>query len=127
MGAVKNIGLAYAAADCLAHPTLEDTFAMVVLESMAHGLPVVVSGPKYCGISGLLQAGINAIILDDPRDASALATAILEVLDCPDFAARLAKEAVAFARHYQWRELAVVQESLYFRVAREPAPKAQEA
>lgn len=127
LGAVKNIGMAYEAADCLVHPTLEDTFAMVVLEAMAHGLPVIVSGPKYCGISGLLQAGINAIILDDPRDASALATAILEVLDCPDFAARLAKEAVAFAKHYQWRELAVEQESLYFRVAGEPPPKAQEA
>ena len=127
LGAVKNIGMAYEAADCLVHPTLEDTFAMVVLEAMAHGLPVIVSGPKYCGISGLLQAGINAIILDDPRDASALATAILEVLDCPDFAARLAKEAVAFAKHYQWRELAVEQESLYFRVAREQAPKAQDA
>ena len=127
MGAVKNIGVAYEAADCLAHPTLEDTFAMVVLESMAHGVPVIVSGPKYCGISGLLEAGINAIILDDPRDASALTTAILEVLDRPDFAARLAKEAVAFAKRYQWGELAMVQESLYFDVARQQASKVQDA
>ena len=124
LGAVKNIGMAYAAADCLVHPTLEDTFAMVVLEAMAHGLPVVASGPKYCGISGLLHPGVNAVLLDDPRDASALASAILQVLDDPDFAARLAKEAMIFAKHYQWRELAVVQESLYFRVAGEPAPKA---
>ena len=27
-------------ADVLLHPTLEDTFAMVVLEAMAYGLPV---------------------------------------------------------------------------------------
>lgn len=127
LGAIKNIGMAYEAADCLVHPTLEDTFAMVVLEAMAHGLPVVVSGPKHCGISGLLQPGVNAVVLDDPRNASALASAILQVLDGPDFAARLAKEAVAFAKRYQWRELAVEQESSYFRAAREQAPKAQDA
>ncbi len=127
LGAVKNIGVAYEAADCLVHPTLEDTFAMVVLEAMAHGLPVIVSGPKYCGISGLLQSGVNAVILDDPRDASALAAAVLQVIDGPDFTARLAKEAVAFAKHYQWRELAAEQESLYFHLAREQAPKAQDA
>ena len=127
LGAVKSIGVAYAAADCLVHPTLEDTFAMVVLEAMAHGLPVIVSGPKYCGISGLLQPGVNAVVLDDPRDASALAAAILQVLDCPDFATRLAKEAAAFAQHYEWRELAAEQESLYFGVARKRAPKAQDA
>ena len=127
LGAVKNIGVAYAAADCLVHPTLEDTFAMVVLEAMAHGLPVIVSGPKYCGIAGLLQPGVNAVVLDDPRDASALAAAILQVLDCPDFATRLAKEAAAFAQHYQWHKLAAEQESLYFGVAPKRAPKAQDA
>ena len=127
LGAVKNIGVAYEAADCLVHPTLEDTFAMVVLEAMAHGLPVIVSGPKYCGVSGLLQPGVNAVVLDDPQDASALALAILHVLDDPNFAARMAKKAEAFARHYRWRDLAVEQELLYFRVAGERAPKAQEA
>lgn len=124
LGAAKNIGVAYEAADCLAHPTLEDTFAMVVLEAMAHGLPVVVSGPKYCGISGLLQPGVNAVVLDDPRDENALATAILDVLDHPDFAARLAQEAAAFAKRFQWRELAAEQESLYFRVAGNKAASA---
>jgi hypothetical protein len=56
LGALKDVSPAYEAADILVHPTFEDTFAMVVLEAMAHGLPVVVSGPKYCGIAGLLRA-----------------------------------------------------------------------
>lgn len=54
LGALNLMDDAYGAANCLAHPTLEDTFAMVVLEAMAHGLPVVVSSVTYCGISGLL-------------------------------------------------------------------------
>ena len=124
LGAVKNIGIAYEAADFLVHPTLEDSFAMVVLEAMAHGLPVVVSGPKYCGISGLLQRGINAMVVDNPKDVPRLASALVEVLGCPDFAARLANEAIAFAKRYQWRELAAAQETLYFQVAEEKAADA---
>ena len=125
LGAVKNIGTAYEAADCLVHPTLEDSFAMVVLEAMAHGLPVIVSAAPYCGISGLLQPGINAEILDNPRDVTSLAAAMVKVLGCPDFASQLAKEAAAFAMRYQWRELAAAQQALYFQAAEEKAAAAR--
>ena len=119
LGPLKEVGPAYEAADCLVHPTLEDTFAMVVLEAMAHGLPVVVSGAKYCGISGLLTQGVNALILDDPRDAPALARFLLTVLSQPEYAARLTQAATDFALQYQWSELALRQEELYFRVPSE--------
>jgi glycosyltransferase involved in cell wall biosynthesis len=120
LGALKDVDPAYEAADCLVHPTLEDTFAMVVLEAMAHGLPVVVSGPEYCGISGWLQHGVNAMILDNPRDASNL-TQILEQLlgqSCGQQALkdRLMQGATDFAVHYQWREIALKQEAMYFSV-----------
>jgi glycosyltransferase involved in cell wall biosynthesis len=80
LGALKDVSPAYEAADILVHPTFEDTFAMVVLEAMAHGLPVVVSGPKYCGIAGLLSQGANALLLDDPRDAGELARVLGDLL-----------------------------------------------
>ncbi len=120
LGSLRDIGPAYEAADCLVHPTLEDTFAMVVLEAMAHGLPVVVSGPEYCGISGLLQHGVNAMILDDPRDADHLTQVLAQVLgqSCDQQALkdRLLQGATDFAAHYQWREIALKQEALYFSV-----------
>ena len=47
LGAQKRMDVVYSAANFLVHPTLEDTFAMVVLEAMAHGLPVIVSGPTW--------------------------------------------------------------------------------
>ena len=116
LGPLKDVGPAYEAADCLVHPTLEDTFAMVVLEAMAHGLPVLVSGPRYCGISGLLQHGVNAMILDDPQSVPRLTQALLDVLSRPKLADRLVRGATDFALQYQWREIALRQEALYFSV-----------
>lgn len=114
LGALKDVGPAYEAADVLVHPTFEDTFAMVVLEAMAHGLPVVVSGPRYCGISGLLRQGANALMLDDPRDAAELTRVLGDLLARPALQETLSDGAVAFAARYQWREIALQQESLYF-------------
>ena len=114
LGALMDVGPAYEAADILVHPTFEDTFAMVVLEAMAHGLPVVVSGPKYCGISGLLSQGANALMLDDPRDAGELTRVLGDLLGGAALRKTLSEGAVAFAAHYQWREIALQQEALYF-------------
>jgi glycosyltransferase involved in cell wall biosynthesis len=125
LGALKNVEPAYEAADCLVHPTFEDTFAMVVLEAMAHGLPVVVSGPKYCGISGLLRQGVNALMLDDPRDPGELTQVLGNLLGKPALRETLSEGAVAFASHYQWREIALQQESLYFSAVAAKAGVAQ--
>ncbi len=114
MGSLKDVGPAYEAADCLVHPTLEDTFAMVVLEAMAHGLPVLVSGPQYCGISGLLQHAVNAMILDDPRDAAKLADAIGRVLDQAGLREQLTHGAREFAANFQWPKIAARQLTVYF-------------
>lgn len=114
LGALKDVGPAYEAADALVHPTFEDTFAMVVLEAMAHGLPVVVSGPRYCGIAGLLAQGANALLLDDPRDAGELARVLGELLGRPALRETLSRGAAAFAQRYQWCEIALQQEGLYF-------------
>ena len=116
LGSLKNVAPAYEAADCLAHPTLEDTFAMVVLEAMSYALPVVVSSSKYCGISDLLQNGKNALILDNPLDSLDLQHALEQVLTQPSLNAALSKGALAFASCYQWRRLAVQQEMLYLQV-----------
>ena len=114
LGTLPDIRLAYAAADCLAHPTLEDTFAMVVLEAMAHSLPVVVSSAKYCGISGLLAHEGNALLLDDPRDAAALSDCLRRVLDDEALKTKLAHAARAFAEKFEWSDIAAAQEKLYY-------------
>jgi UDP-glucose:(heptosyl)LPS alpha-1,3-glucosyltransferase len=116
LGALNDVSDAYVASDCLAHPTLEDTFAMVVLEAMAHGLPVVVSSERYCGISGLLTHESNALILADPRDSIALANALLRLFQEPSLRHRLREAALAFASLHQWSTIALQQEAIYFSV-----------
>jgi UDP-glucose:(heptosyl)LPS alpha-1,3-glucosyltransferase len=114
---MQDIRLAYCCADILAHPTLADTFAMVVLEAMACAVPVVVSGPAYCGIAQLLTEGENALLLDDPQDAKALATALRRLLTDAPLHAKLAQAGVEFAKLHEWQCKAAEQEAIYLELA----------
>lgn len=102
VGRCPDMAVAYRAADILVHPTLEDSFAMVVLEAMSYGLPVIVSGQRYCGISALLEGGREAVLLDDPRDVPALAGEIERVLSSDTLRRALAESGKAFAAQRQW-------------------------
>lgn len=113
LGAMNDMDLAYRAATALAHPTLDDTFAMVVLEAMAYGLPVVVSGPAHCGISGLLEEGVNALLVEDPRNDRLLSVALSRVLGDPVLAAALSDGGRAFAQGHSWVEAGRLYEELY--------------
>jgi glycosyltransferase involved in cell wall biosynthesis len=113
LGSLQDVSPAYRAADVLVHPTLEDTFAMVVLEAMAHGLPVVVSSARYCGISGLLEHGLNALLVDEPRNSQALGSAVERVSADAGLRRKLGEEALLFAQGYGWEDIARRQEAVY--------------
>ena len=113
LGSLQDMNVAYLAADCLAHPTLEDTFAMVVLEAMAHGLPVVVSGGQYCGVSQLLTDNVNALMLTNPRDGNALMLALSAIFQNKGVGDSLSSSALTFASVYFWPAIALRQESIY--------------
>ena len=114
--ALADVSQAYVAADMLAHPTVEDSFAMVVLEAMAHGLPVVVSGARHCGIAALLDDGANAFIMSDPRDAQELSGLLRRLIEDAPLRARLGRAAAAFSQAHQWPEVARQQEAIYVSV-----------
>jgi glycosyltransferase involved in cell wall biosynthesis len=114
LGSLEDLTPAYCAAECLAHPTLEDSFAMVVLEAMAHGLPVVVSGPMHCGISRQLTQGVDALFLENPKDAQTLAELVGSVLNNTDLAATLRSHGLKFAEKHSWDSAALQYEQLYF-------------
>ena len=113
IGPQQDLRLAYQAADVLAHPTLEDTYGMVVLEAMANGLPVVVSGLPYCGISAELTHGSQALILADPTNAQALATALQQLVSQPELMQRLASQGHAWAEEKTWSQCARAHEALF--------------
>ena len=79
-GTQKSMATYYFAADVLAHPTLEDSFGMVVLEALAHQLSVVVSGATYCGISAQLMNMPEVCILSNPKNKEELAVGLAHFL-----------------------------------------------
>ena len=102
VGPQSDMSRVYRAASMMVHPTLEDGFAMVVLEAMSYGLPIVVSSQRYCGISQFLQHGEDALVLDDPHDSAAMAAAINRVQTEPDLAKSLSNAGLRFAAQYSW-------------------------
>jgi glycosyltransferase involved in cell wall biosynthesis len=119
LGSLHDMRPAYFAANVLAHPTLEDSFAMVVLEAMAHSLPVVVSGPAHCGISAQLSDGVNALLLDAPKDADALQQALQIVLENTAVAAKLSQSGMDFAQVHTWQHTGQAYDQLYQLLAKD--------
>ncbi len=118
LGSLRDMAQAYGAADMLVHPTLEDSYGMVVLEAMAHGLPVIVSDAPYSGIALDLAEGHNALLLKDPADAAQLRAAIQRVQGEAALAHSLGAEAMRFAQAHAWQQAAADYESLYGGIAR---------
>ena len=90
---------------------------MVVLEAMSHGLPVVVSGPQFCGIAGDLHHGRDAMLVKNPRDEQELSDHIMTVLSDPQLAGALSAGGVQFANRLSWETAAIRYEQIYGEVA----------
>lgn len=104
VGALTDMSLAYRAADMLVHPTLEDSFAMVVLEAMSYGLPVIVSTAQYCGISQFLKHEADALLVQDPQDASDIGACIKRILTHDTLRQALSDAGFRFAAQHQWQQ-----------------------
>ena len=69
----------YAAADCYVHPTYYDPCSLVVLEAAACGLPLITS--RYNGASEMFHDGEDVLLIDDPADEAAMASAMRILFD----------------------------------------------
>ncbi len=117
LGMQTDMDTVYRAGDILVHPTLEDTYAMVVLEAMAHGLPVVVSGAPWCGISAELSDGVNAVLLHDPQSAHGMVNALERLLNDAPWAQSLGQQASAFAAQRTWAQVGDQHKKLFAQLA----------
>jgi phosphatidylinositol alpha 1,6-mannosyltransferase len=93
----KKLAEAYADMDVFVFPSVTDTFGNVVLESMASGVPAIVTaagGPRY-----LVQPGVNGYIADSLERT---VRAVLQLRFSQPLRKCLAKGARATALAYSW-------------------------
>lgn len=89
----------YRAADVLVMPSRSESFGLAAAEAQACGLPVVAS--RVGGLPSVV-ADSEAGILVDGFEPASFAAALTAILDHPDFAARLGRDAVRWAERFSW-------------------------
>jgi glycosyltransferase involved in cell wall biosynthesis len=103
IGELPSADLAYEAADVLLHPTIYDSFGLVVAEAMAHGVPPVVT--RAAGVAELIRHGESGWIVEgDPQTGTAAALAALA--GDPALRERLAAGARRVAAERDWDDVA---------------------
>jgi glycosyltransferase involved in cell wall biosynthesis len=101
-GARRDLPGIYPAADALVLPTLYETFALVCLEAMASGLPVLAS--PVGGIEDYLRDGENGFYIKrDPKD---IAVKLDRVLNDSTLHARIREGGLATAGNHAWEKIA---------------------
>ena len=93
----------YATGDLYAMLSKFDTFGMVVLEAMAKGLPVVISG--NVGARDLIREGVNGFVIENTRDAESVARVLYHALR-EDVLAPMSAAARQTALEYTWERSA---------------------
>lgn len=101
----KDVLQFYAAADAYLGPSLEDSYGLPILESMACGLPVIAS--SAAGASEIIVDGENGLLLRDPRDVKLLASLMRKICTAPDRGAALGAAAERAAANESWDSYAV--------------------
>ena len=89
----------YLAGDLYAMLSRFDTFGMVVLEAMAAGLPVLISG--RVGARDLVREEENGFVVEDPENSDAVADRIGRMLS-RNVRERMSREAGKTARDNSW-------------------------
>lgn len=99
-----ELSAAFAAADVCVVPSLGgESFGLVALEALAHGVPVVAS--RIRGYAEWLERA-DVGLLVPPGDEAALAAALREAAADPARHARWSQRAVALAASYDWDAIA---------------------
>ena len=102
LGHVADPRQAYAAADVLLHPTIYDTFGLVVAEAMAAGLPAIVS--RTAGVTELIEHGVSGWLIDVSVQEARIA--LETVFGDARLRARLSAGALRVAQQRSWDDVA---------------------
>lgn len=94
----------YADSDLFVFPTREDCFALVILEAMCAGLPIVCS--KYAdGAYDLIEENVNGLIVD-PYDAEKFASSIDAILSDKELQNKMQTESGKVLDKFRFENIA---------------------
>lgn len=99
----------YTVATVLAHPSIIESFSMVVLEAMSYGRPVILT--SAIGITEYLQP--DEAIIVPPDNATAFEAALGTLLQNDALAQSIGKKAQARSQQFRWKHLAPRWDTLY--------------
>ncbi len=96
-GGRKDLRKFYAASDLFVLPTIYEPFGNVCLETLASGLPIIVS--KASGAAEIIAEGKNGLLVKNPQDSRELAEKIRFTFD-DRFRNKLSKNARILAENF---------------------------
>lgn len=95
----REVAAAFRCADVFVYPTLADTFPLVVLEAMSHGLPVIAS--RVGGIPHQIDDSCGVIV--EPRDVDGLRAAVSRLGAAPERLVQMGETArQRVAAQFSW-------------------------
>ncbi len=107
---VKEVVELYAMADLFVFPSRLEGFPRVILESLAAGLPVVISDAPGCG--EVVEDGVFGLVA--PMDDTArMAERVMELMDDRPKLQQLSEAAKLHAQKFDWDEIATQYETVY--------------
>lgn len=87
----EDLMLLYKAADIFVHPALHEGHAMVLLEAMASGLPIIAT--EVSGNVETVRPGVNGLLVP-PQNVDALAAAMLRLMGDSDLRSRMGRTSL---------------------------------
>jgi len=106
----EELAKVYAACDVFVYPS-QITWSLAVTEAMAAAKPVIV--PKECGISEILQSGVNSIVVDHARPEE-IAKQVELLMNNPKLRRKLGENAYEYVKNnLSWEKYAENMESVF--------------
>lgn len=99
-----ELSLIYQQSNVLILPSYYETFGLVALESMACGIPVIVT--ENCGISELIRKQVDPSLVVPPANPLALASSIENLFNQKDLYLNRSEQVYFFAQNYTWQKTA---------------------